>query len=475
MERQANIGHWDEVAWRRIDRGELQGERRRLGPHVGTSEVGLSRYRLGPGERAMPAHVHADEEELFFVLAGAGLAWLDGVTHELRAGDGIVHRANAEAHTWVAGPEGIDVLAFGEGSRTHMTYLPRAQAWWMGPRWMPADGPNPFVLEAAAGPLELPPEPSPRPATIRNVDELPVEAETKGRYGWHMRDLGRGTGSVTSGLRHDDDGVGFWDSRSGADQVTRSDHLRQHARVRPIEQLDAAYTERTKALLFVSPDNPSGSVSSPEMVKAVGEWALDKGVWVITDEIYEHLTYGDHQFVSMPTVVPELANQCIIVNGVAKTYAMTGWRVGWMIGPDDIIKASTNFQSHATSNVANVSQRAALAAVSGSLDDVAMMRTAFARRAQTMYTMLNAIDGVTCLEPQGAFYAYPDLTGLLNRPIDGVTATNTLELADLVLDKAKVAFVPGEAFGLGGYGRFSFALGDDDLAEGMARFAALVG
>lgn len=210
MERQANIGHWDEVAWRRIDRGELQGERRRLGPHVGTSEVGLSRYRLGPGERAMPAHVHADEEELLFVLAGGGLVWLDGVTHELRAGDGIVHRANAEAHTWVAGPEGIDVLAFGEGSRTHMTYLPRAQAWWMGPRWMPADGPNPFVLEAAAGPLELPPEPSPRPATIRNVDELPVEAETKGRYGWHMRDLGRGTGSVTSGLRHDHLEEGQW-------------------------------------------------------------------------------------------------------------------------------------------------------------------------------------------------------------------------------------------------------------------------
>ena len=241
-----------------------------------------------------------------------------------------------------------------------------------------------------------------------------------------------------------------------------------------IEQLDAAYTERTKALLFVSPDNPSGSVSSPEMVKAVGEWALDKGVWVITDEIYEHLTYGDHQFVSMPTVVPELANQCIIVNGVAKTYAMTGWRVGWMIGPDDIIKASTNFQSHTTSNVANVSQRAALAAVSGSLDDVVMMRTAFARRAQTMWTKLNAIDGVTCLEPQGAFYAFPDLTGLLGRPIGGVTVSSTLELADLVLDKAKVAFVPGEAFGLGGYGRFSFALGDDDLVEGIDRFAALV-
>ncbi len=162
-----------------------------------------------------------------------------------------------------------------------------------------------------------------------------------------------------------------------------------------IEQLDAAYTERTKVLLFVSPDNPSGAVCPPDMVEAIGEWALDQGVWVITDEIYEHLTYGDNTFVSMPTVVPELANQCIIVNGVAKTYAMTGWRVGWMIGPDDVVKASTNFQSHATSNVANVSQRAALAAVSGSLDDVVMMRTAFARRAQTMWTMLNAIDGVT--------------------------------------------------------------------------------
>jgi len=241
-----------------------------------------------------------------------------------------------------------------------------------------------------------------------------------------------------------------------------------------IEQLDAAFTDRTKVLLFVSPDNPSGSVYPPEQVEAIGRWALDKGVWVITDEIYEHLTYGDHTFVSMPTVVPEIADQCIIVNGVAKTFAMTGWRVGWMIGPNDVITASTNFQSHATSNVSNVAQRAALAAVSGSLDAVFEMRTAFARRARTMHTKLNAIDGVTCLEPQGAFYAYPDLTGLLGRPIGGVTATNTLELADLVLDQAKVAFVPGEAFGLGGYGRFSFALGDDDLAEGIDRLAALV-
>jgi aspartate/methionine/tyrosine aminotransferase len=241
-----------------------------------------------------------------------------------------------------------------------------------------------------------------------------------------------------------------------------------------VEQLDAAYTDRTKVLLFVSPDNPSGVVYPPAVVRAIGEWAVEKGVWVITDEIYEHLTYGAHEFSSMPTMVPDLADQCVVVNGVAKTYAMTGWRVGWMIGPGDVIKASTNFQSHATSNVANVSQRAALAAVSGPLDAVHEMRTAFARRAQLIHGKLNAIEGVTCLEPQGAFYAYPDLSGLLGRPIDGDVAASTLELADLVLDKAKVAFVPGEAFGLGGYGRFSFALGDDDIAEGIDRLSSLV-
>ena len=241
-----------------------------------------------------------------------------------------------------------------------------------------------------------------------------------------------------------------------------------------VEQLDDALTDRTKVLLFVSPDNPSGSVYPPDAVKAIGEWAVEKGIWVITDEIYEHLTYGDHEFVSMPTVVPELAEQCLIVNGVAKTYAMTGWRVGWMIGPADLVKAASTLQSHSTSNVANVSQRAALAAVAGPLDDVYSMREAFARRAVTLHRKLNAIEGVTALEPQGAFYAYPDLRGLLNRPIAGTTATNTLELADIILDEAKVAFVPGEAFGLGGYGRFSFALGDDDLAEGIDRIAALV-
>ncbi|MBT4983698.1 MAG: pyridoxal phosphate-dependent aminotransferase [Ilumatobacter sp.] len=247
-----------------------------------------------------------------------------------------------------------------------------------------------------------------------------------------------------------------------------------------VEQLDAAKTDKTKVLLFVSPDNPSGAVYPPESVKAIGEWAVANGVWVITDEIYEHLTYGSHEFSSMPVLVPELAEQCIIVNGVAKTYAMTGWRVGWMIGPADVIKASTNFQSHATSNVCNVAQRATIAAVSGPLDDVVMMREAFARRAAMMHEMLNAIDGVTCPEPQGAFYCYPDMTGLLGRDIrssDGTvkTATTTIELADIILEDAKVAFVPGEAFGLPGYGRFSFALGDDDLVEGIQRIADLVG
>jgi aspartate aminotransferase len=241
-----------------------------------------------------------------------------------------------------------------------------------------------------------------------------------------------------------------------------------------IEQLDAATTDRTKVLLFVSPDNPSGAVYTPAEVKAIGEWAVANGIWVITDEIYEHLTYGANEFSSMPVLVPDLAEQCLIVNGVAKTYAMTGWRVGWMIGPTDIIKPSTSFQSHATSNVANVSQRAALAAVSGPLDDVEMMREAFTRRGQLIHGLLNDIDGVVCREPQGAFYAFPDLRQLLGRSYGGVTANTTLELADIVLDQAKVAWVPGEAFGTPGYGRFSFALGDADIEEGIARFAALV-
>ncbi|NKB40475.1 MAG: aminotransferase class I/II-fold pyridoxal phosphate-dependent enzyme [Ilumatobacter sp.] len=241
-----------------------------------------------------------------------------------------------------------------------------------------------------------------------------------------------------------------------------------------IEQLDTAKTDRTKVLLFVSPDNPSGAVYTPAEVKAIGEWAVANGVWVITDEIYEHLTYGATEFSSMPVLVPDLAKQCLVVNGVAKTYAMTGWRVGWMIGPTDVIKPSTSFQSHATSNVANVSQRAALAAVSGPLDDVEMMREAFTRRGRLIHSMLNDIDGVVCPEPQGAFYAFPDLRGLIGRSYGGVTANSTLELADIVLDQAKVAWVPGEAFGTPGYGRFSFALGDADIESGIDRLAALV-
>ena len=238
-----------------------------------------------------------------------------------------------------------------------------------------------------------------------------------------------------------------------------------------VEQLDAALTPRTKVLLFVSPDNPSGAIYSPAEVEAIGRWAVEKGVWVLTDEIYEHLVYGDNQFVSMPTVVPELASQCIIVNGVAKTYAMTGWRVGWMIGPSDVMKASINYQSHSTSNVTNVAQLAALEAVSGDLSAVAMMREAFARRAVTMHRMINEIPGVNAIVPQGAFYCYPNFTSLLGRPLgpNGTVSANTLELADAILGEAKVAFVPGEAFGTPGYARFSFAMADADMEEGIRR------
>jgi aspartate/methionine/tyrosine aminotransferase len=238
-----------------------------------------------------------------------------------------------------------------------------------------------------------------------------------------------------------------------------------------VEQLDAALTPRTKVLLFVSPDNPSGAIYTPEEVEAIGRWAVEKHVWVLTDEIYEHLVYGDNKFVSMPTIVPELADQCVIVNGVAKTYAMTGWRVGWMIGPSDIMKAAINYQSHSTSNVTNVAQVAALEAVSGDLSAVAMMREAFARRAVTMHAMLNDIPGVSAIVPQGAFYCYPNFSSLLGRPLGphGTVSANTLELADAILGEAKVAFVPGEAFGTPGYARFSFAMADADMEEGIRR------
>lgn len=241
-----------------------------------------------------------------------------------------------------------------------------------------------------------------------------------------------------------------------------------------VEQLEAARTDRTKVFLFVSPSNPTGSVYTEDETRAIGEWCLANNVWVITDEIYEHLTYDGVKAASMPFVVPGLADTCLVLNGVAKTYAMTGWRVGWLIGPSDIVKAATNYQSHATSNVANVSQRAALAAVTGSLDEAHKMREAFDRRRKAIVAALNAIEGVSCPTPTGAFYAYPNMTGLLNRPLGGKKATTTLELADLILDQAKVAFVPGEAFGTPGYGRFSYALGDDDINEGIQRIADLV-
>ncbi|MFZ4518542.1 MAG: pyridoxal phosphate-dependent aminotransferase [Microthrixaceae bacterium] len=240
-----------------------------------------------------------------------------------------------------------------------------------------------------------------------------------------------------------------------------------------VEQLEAARTPRTKALVFVSPSNPTGSVYPAEEMAAIGRWALEHGVIVLTDEIYEHLTYGGHEHHSILALVPELADQCVILNGVAKTYAMTGWRVGWMIAPADVVAAVSNLQSHLSSNVANVSQMAALAAVSGDLSAVEEMRNTFDRRRRVIHGMLNDIPGVTCVEPQGAFYAYPNMSGLLGRDLGGEQAATTLELADLVLEQAKVAFVPGEAFESPGYARFSFALGDADLEEGIARIQRL--
>ncbi len=240
-----------------------------------------------------------------------------------------------------------------------------------------------------------------------------------------------------------------------------------------VKQLEAARTERTKALLFVSPSNPTGAVYPRDEIAAIGAWAVEHGLWVITDEIYEHLTYGDAQHHSLPVLVPEIADRCVVLNGVAKTYAMTGWRVGWMAGPSDIIAAASNLQSHATSNVCNVAQAAALAAVSGDLDAVSMMRAAFDVRRQRITEMLNAINGVECPEPEGAFYAFPNMEGMLRRRLGSVEVKTTLELAAAILEQAKVAFVPGEAFGAPGYGRFSFALGLDDLVEGISRIADL--
>lgn len=242
-----------------------------------------------------------------------------------------------------------------------------------------------------------------------------------------------------------------------------------------VAQLEAARTPRTKVLVFVSPSNPTGAVYSPAETKLIGEWALANGIWVVTDEIYEHLVYGDAEFSSMPVLVPGLADTCVIINGVAKTYAMTGWRVGWMIGPPDVIKAATNLQSHSTSNVANISQIAAVAALSGDLAAVDEMKIAFDRRRKLITRMLDAIPGVTCPLPEGAFYVYPSVKGLIGKTIRGKEITSSADLADVILDEVEVAVVPGEAFGTPGYLRLSYAIGDDDIVEGVTRMAALLG
>ena len=241
-----------------------------------------------------------------------------------------------------------------------------------------------------------------------------------------------------------------------------------------VDQLEAARTNKTKAILFCSPSNPTGAVYSPAQVKAIGEWAVAHNIWVISDEIYEHLLYDEASAPSIPVLVPALANTSIILNGVAKTYAMTGWRVGWMIGPKDVIKAATNLQSHLTSNVSNVSQRAAIAAVSGNLEAVHTMRTAFDRRRRLIVGLLNEIPGFNCPTPSGAFYVYPSVKGVLGKTIRGKTPHTSAELATILLEEVEVAAVPGEAFGPSGYLRFSYATSDADIVEGIGRIKKLL-
>ena len=241
-----------------------------------------------------------------------------------------------------------------------------------------------------------------------------------------------------------------------------------------VEQLEASRTPKTKALLFCSPSNPTGSVYSPEQVKAIGEWAVKNNIWIISDEIYEHLLFDGATAPSLPVLVPALADTCIIINGVAKTYAMTGWRVGWMIGPKDVIKAAANLQSHLTSNVSNVSQRAAIAAVTGNLDAVHKMGEAFNRRRKLIVDLLNEVPGFNCPTPQGAFYVYPSVKGALGKAIRGKVANTSAELATIILEEVEVAAVPGEAFGPSGYLRFSYATSDEDIVEGIGRIKKLL-
>ncbi len=244
-------------------------------------------------------------------------------------------------------------------------------------------------------------------------------------------------------------------------------------RVSP-EDLERAVTDRTKMLVFVSPSNPTGAVYPPDEVREIGRWAAERGLWVMTDEIYQHLVYGTATFTSMPGVSPELEDRWVIVNGVAKSYAMTGWRVGWLVGPPDVVAAATTLQSHSTSNVANVSQRAALAALTGPFEPVERMRAAFDRRRRTMYEMLRDIPGVEIVEPQGAFYAFPDVSAHLGREIRGRRFRSVGDLAAFILDEVEVAIVPGEAFGAPGYARLSYALADADLVRGVERLQRLL-
>ena len=241
-----------------------------------------------------------------------------------------------------------------------------------------------------------------------------------------------------------------------------------------VEQLEAARTPKTKALLFCSPSNPTGSVYSPDQVKAIGEWAVKNNIWIISDEIYEHLLFDGATAPSLPVLVPALADTCIIINGVAKTYAMTGWRVGWMIGPKDVIKAAANLQSHLTSNVSNVSQRAAIAALTGNLDAVHKMGEAFNRRRKLIVGLLNEVPGFNCPTPTGAFYVYPSVKGALGKSIRGKVANTSAELATIILEEVEVAAVPGEAFGPSGYLRFSYATSDEDIVEGIGRIKKLL-
>jgi aspartate aminotransferase len=241
-----------------------------------------------------------------------------------------------------------------------------------------------------------------------------------------------------------------------------------------VDQLEAARTDRTRVLLLCSPSNPTGAVMSRAQIEEIGRWALEHGIWVVSDEIYQHLTYDDVPFTSVLDAVPDLADTTVLLNGVAKTFAMTGWRVGWMVGPADVVKAASNLQSHLTSNVSNVSQRAALAALTGPMDSAEQMRLAFDRRRRTIVEKLSAIDGFQVPTPTGAFYVFPDVTGVLGREIGGTTVTSSSELATVILEQAEVAAVPGEAFGAPGHLRFSYALADADLAEGVDRVAALL-